>query len=93
MIGRVRHVPPVDRLDFEEGSLLLYERTLVSLSVLGAAVVRHTAEPTSVADLADRLREEFGDPVAGSVEAATASVVDALVGTGVLEPLPEAGVA
>ena len=45
MSDLVRLVPPVDRLDLDEGTLLLYERRLISLSVLGGAVADHTVEP------------------------------------------------
>lgn len=88
--GRVRLVPPVDRLDLDEGTLLLYERRLVSLSVLGAAVADLSTEPVTAAALTESLRAEFGDPVAGSAAAATAEVVAALVDLGVLEPIGDA---
>nr|NLI51544.1 hypothetical protein [Propionibacterium sp.] len=88
MSDGVRLVPPVDRLDFEEGSLLLYERRLVSLSVLGAAVADLSATPTTVAALAEGLREAFGDPADGSADEATAAVVAALLALGVLEAAP-----
>ncbi len=85
MSDLVRLVPPVDRLDLDEGTLLLYERRLISLSVLGGAVADHTVEPVSVAALAGLLRTEFGDPADHSASDATASVVADLLDLGVLE--------
>jgi hypothetical protein len=89
MSAIVRLVPPVDRLDLDEGTLLLYERRLISLSILGGAIADHAAAPVSLADLTALLRSEFGDPADGAASEATAEVVASLLELGVLERVPD----
>lgn len=85
----VRLVPAVDRLDLAEGTLLLYERQLVSLSALGATIVDLAPEPIHPEALTRALIDEFGEPASGRASDATRGVLDELVGLGVLEWLPE----
>ncbi|HBX80622.1 MAG TPA: hypothetical protein DEG88_02045 [Propionibacteriaceae bacterium] len=85
MTGLVWHLPPVDRLDHPDGALLLYEHRLVSVSVLGAAVLDRATTPVAPTDLAAPLAAEFGEPAHGSIGDALEGVVAELVRAGVLE--------
>lgn len=77
-------VPPVDTLEVDDGLLVLYERTVVRLTVLGRAVIDLCSRPTTEAALAAGLVREFGDPPDGDLLAATRTVVEELLAGGVL---------
>lgn len=87
MIRRVCRVDPVDELRRDEGVLLLYERNLVRLSVLGDEIYRVSEQPRTVAELALHLAEVFGQADVDT-EAATEAAVTQLLAEGVLRELP-----
>lgn len=77
-------VEPVDRLDLDDGVLLLYGRTVIRLTDLGRAVVEMCDRPLTEAEIADRLAAEFGEPPAGGLLEATHRLVEDLLSGDVL---------
>lgn len=59
---RVLRFQPADALFREEGTLLLYETTVVRLSALGEEIFHATAQPIHLAELAEHLAALFGAP-------------------------------
>lgn len=80
----VVHVTPVDRLTTPDGELLLYERRLVRLGPLGAAVADLASGPVDLASLAAGLERLFGAPAGADLLDATRTAVEELVADGVL---------
>lgn len=88
----VRRIEPVDVLTRDQQTLVLYERGVVQLGPIGAAIFRRTAStPLSVRDLAAALEAEFGPTPEGSTSDATRTAVDDLVRQGVLARVPRSG--
>ena len=81
---RITRVEPVDRLDREGESLLLYERQVVRLGPIGTAIFDRTAVPRDLAELAEALAEEFGPPATGTLIEVTRAAVADLIGQQVL---------
>lgn len=82
---KVRLLPPCDKLVRNDDALLLYPDELIRLSGLGAAITDLAIASISVSDLSDELAERFGEPEGTSAKQATQTIVDELVGRGVLE--------
>lgn len=83
----LQRLEPTDALTRDEGTLLLYETSVIRLSPLGEEVFSATDRPITLADLADHLAAVFGAPEGGLLEA-TEEVVHQLELCGVLHRLP-----
>ncbi|WOP17197.1 PqqD family protein [Raineyella sp. LH-20] len=81
---RVTRVEPVDRLELDDGVLLLYDRTVIRLTDLGRAVVEMCEQPLTEAEIAERLAAEFGEPPEGGLLEATHRLVEDLLSGDVL---------
>lgn len=87
---KVRRVEASDVLSRDGQTLALFDTQLVWLSELGALAYERADAPITVADLADALRAEFGEPPTGSLADAVSSLVDDLVARGVLSQVDDA---
>jgi len=83
----VRAITPIDRLDDDGESLLLFEGRVVKLGPVGAAIIEVAAGPVDVDVLTSELERRLGSPATGDVAAATAQAVADLLEAGVLERL------
>lgn len=82
--ARLFRVEPVDMLESDEGSLLLYQHRLVALSPLGAATYELVGDGVTRSGLAELLIETFGEPPGRSLTEAVDELVSSLLSEGVL---------
>ncbi len=80
---RVTLIPPVDRLDRDDRSLLLYDGTLLSLGPVGAAITRFAADGIGFDELLEAMLDLFGPPD-GDPRPLLRAAVDELVDSQVL---------
>ncbi|MFP5415551.1 MAG: DUF1015 domain-containing protein [Actinomycetes bacterium] len=80
----IRATTPVDRLDRDGRTLLLYERSVVELHPLGLAAFEASADGIDMDALTHRLVTTFGAPPEGAVADIVARIVADLVQRGVL---------
>lgn len=81
---RIVVVSPVDRLDRDDRTLLLYPGNLVSLGPLGTAVVDLAGEPIGLDELLPAMLELLGAPDHGDAGELVREAVDQLIEAGVL---------
>lgn len=80
---RVQSVPPLDRLDRDDRSLLLYQEQLIGVGLVGATIVDLAAEPIALEDLQEAVFAELGTPP-GDATAILRHAVDDLLDSGIL---------
>lgn len=81
----VERIESVDLLTRDGRVLILFDRSLVELGPLGAAIFDYASEPITLDDLAAKLEAEFGPPLEGTTMDAVVSSVTGLVQQGVLK--------
>ncbi|QXT62940.1 hypothetical protein [Tessaracoccus palaemonis] len=81
---RITLIPPLDRLDRDDRSLLLYDGTLLSLGPIGAAVTKFAVDGIGFDELLDLMLDLFGPPD-GDARAFLGAAVDELVASHVLQ--------
>ena len=81
---RVVRVEPVDSLPVDDGLLLLYEREVIKVATLGQVIFDYCDEPRTASQVAAELARECGEPPDAELEAATRTILDDLLSSGVL---------
>lgn len=82
----IRSRPPVDRVEVDQRTLLLYERQVLELSDLALFAFDAARDGIEVAALADRLVDAYGAPPEGGAIEAVGRIVADLRRIGALEP-------
>ncbi len=79
---------PVDALPIDDGLLLLYQREIFRLSLLGQMVYEHCEQPRTATEIADWLLEQLGAPPEGDLHESSRTVITQLTAAGVLQETP-----
>ena len=87
----IRARAALDRFERDGRVLLLFERQVVELSVLGLRAWELASDAVAEEALTAALVAEFGSPDAGSADAAVAGLVSELTSLGLLKPAPRTG--
>lgn len=72
---RWSRIEPTDVLAIDDGALVLYEREVLRITQLAAAVFEWCREPRSEAEITRLLLEAFGPPPGTPVEQATTALL------------------